>query len=67
MFDRQFRAFDAHTGKLLWKTTLPFAGVATPITYVAAGRQYVVIATSGQRNPKGPQGSAYIAFALPKR
>jgi quinoprotein glucose dehydrogenase len=31
------------------------------------GRQYVVIATSGARNPKGPHGSAYVAFALPDR
>jgi quinoprotein glucose dehydrogenase len=29
------------------------------------GKQYIVIATSGQRDPKGPQGGAYIAFALP--
>jgi quinoprotein glucose dehydrogenase len=29
------------------------------------GKQYVVIATSNARNPKGPQGAAYVAFALP--
>jgi len=29
------------------------------------GKQYVVIATSGSRNPTGPQGAAYVAFALP--
>ena len=32
-FDKKFRAFDKATGKLLWETTLPFAGNATPITY----------------------------------
>jgi quinoprotein glucose dehydrogenase len=37
----------------------------TPATYMVAGRQYVVIATSNERNPKAPQGSAYVAFALP--
>lgn len=67
VFDRQFRAFDTASGKLLWRATLPYAGVATPITYFAGGRQYVVIATSGQRDPKGPQGAAYVAFALPAR
>ena len=36
-FDRKFRAFDKQTGKLLWETTLPFAGNATPITYSGAG------------------------------
>jgi quinoprotein glucose dehydrogenase len=65
MFDRKFRAFDSRTGKLLWQTLLPYAGVATPITYSIAGRQYVLIATSGSRDPKGPQGAAYVAFALP--
>lgn len=66
IYDRKFRAFDAHTGEKLWEAVLPFAGVATPITYMLDGRQYVVIACSGSRDPKGPQGSAYIAFALPR-
>jgi quinoprotein glucose dehydrogenase len=29
-FDKKFRAFDKLTGKLLWETTLPAAGNATP-------------------------------------
>lgn len=66
IYDRKFRAFDAANGRLLWQTTLPYAGNATPITYSVDGRQYVVIAASGQRNPKGLQGSAYVAFALPR-
>ncbi|HET7346454.1 MAG TPA: hypothetical protein VFJ10_03950, partial [Acidobacteriaceae bacterium] len=61
----KFRAFDASTGKLLWETTLPFAGIATPATYEIGGKQYVVIAASGGRDPKGPVGGSYIAFALP--
>lgn len=65
IYDRKLRAFDARTGKLLWQGNLPYAGTATPSTYMIDGRQYVVIATSGARNPKGPQGVAYIAFALP--
>lgn len=64
IYDRKLRAFDSSTGQELWKDTLPFAGVATPITYMVDGRQYVVIACSGNRDPKGPQGAAYIAFAL---
>jgi quinoprotein glucose dehydrogenase len=65
IFDRKLRAFDSRTGALLWQHLLPYSGVATPITYMADGKQYVLIGTSGSRNPKGPQGSAYVAFALP--
>jgi quinoprotein glucose dehydrogenase len=65
IYDRKLRAFDAKTGKLLWEGELPYAGTATPSTYMIDGRQYVVIATSGVRDAKGPQGVAYVAFALP--
>ncbi|MBI3280183.1 MAG: PQQ-binding-like beta-propeller repeat protein [Acidobacteria bacterium] len=63
-YDRKFRAFDKLTGKLLWETTLPFAGNATPATYVVNGRQYLVIAAGGGKS-KTPAGGAYVAFALP--
>lgn len=66
VYDRKFRAFDARNGLVLWDADLPFAGVATPITYMIGGRQYVVIACSGGRDPKGPQGASYVAFALPE-
>jgi quinoprotein glucose dehydrogenase len=64
--DRKFHAFDTRNGKLLWETVLPFAGIATPSTYMVDGRQYVVIAASGGRDPRGPVGGQYIAFALPR-
>jgi quinoprotein glucose dehydrogenase len=64
-FDNKFRAFDKTTGKLLWETTLPFAGTATPITYEVDGRQYVVIAAGGNK-PNLPLGGVYVAYALPK-
>jgi len=64
-FDRRLRAFDSRTGELLWSAALPYAGNATPATYMIDERQYVVIAASGARDPKGPQGAAYVAFALP--
>jgi quinoprotein glucose dehydrogenase len=64
-FDRKIRALNSRTGELLWEATLPFAGVATPATYMADGKQYIVIATNGTRDPKGPQGAEYVAFALP--
>ena len=66
VFDRTFRALDSRTGNLLWQNQLPFAGMATPATYMVNGRQFVVIASSGGRDPKSPVGGAYIAFALPR-
>ena len=65
IYDRKIRAFDSHTGKLLWEADLPFAGNATPSTYMIDGKQYLVIACSAARDPKAPQGAAYVAFALP--
>jgi len=60
--DRKFRAFDKHTGKLLWETSLPGVGNATPCTYMSNGKQYVAISVSGtQENPAG----TIVAFALP--
>jgi quinoprotein glucose dehydrogenase len=65
-FDKKFRAFEAATGKLLWETTLPAAGNATPSTYMIDGTQYVVIACGGGKNG-APSGSSIVAFALPAR
>ncbi len=65
IYDRKIRAFNSDTGELLWEAELPFAGNATPATYMIDGKQYIVIATSGARDRKGPQGAAYVAFALP--
>lgn len=64
-FDKKFRAFDKTTGALLWQVALPFSGNATPATYVVRGRQFVVIAAGGGKDPKSPSGGVYVAFALP--
>jgi quinoprotein glucose dehydrogenase len=63
--DRKFRAYDKLTGKLLWETTLPASGNATPATYEVSGRQYVVIAAGGGKSG-APSGGSYVAFALPR-
>jgi len=48
---------------VLWETSLPAAGYATPSTYMVRGRQYVVIAAGGGK--LGTKSSdAYVAFAL---
>lgn len=64
-FDRKFRAFDKATGDLLWETALPFSGNATPITYEVGGRQFVVLAAGGGKDPRSRSGGVYLAFALP--
>src|SRR6202030_2087004 len=66
-FDKKFHAFDKSTGELLWEATLPFSGNATPATYEVNGRQFVVIAAGGGKDPKSPSGGVYVAFALPQQ
>jgi quinoprotein glucose dehydrogenase len=61
-YDRKFRAFDAHTGTVLWETTLPAAGNATPAVYEVDGKEYVVIGAGGGKG--APSGGTYVAFAL---
>ena len=65
-FDKKFRAFDKSTGALLWETTLPFSGNATPATYEVNGRQFVVIGAGGGKDLKSKSGGVYVAFALEK-
>jgi len=65
-YDKKFHVFDKSTGELLWETTLPFAGNATPATYEVNGRQFVVIAAGGGKDPKSRPGGVYVAFALPQ-
>jgi quinoprotein glucose dehydrogenase len=65
-YDKKLHAFDKTTGKLLWETTLPAAGNATPAVYEVNGKQFLVIASGGGKS-KAPSGSSYIAFALPSK
>ena len=63
--DEKIRAFDRRTGRQVWEYQLPAGGFATPITYMAEGKQYIVIAAGGSRGLK--PGGSYIAFALPDK
>ena len=63
-YDNKIRAYDKLKGTLLWEATLPFAGNATPSTYMVNGKQYIVIACGGGKNG-APSGGVYVAFALP--
>jgi quinoprotein glucose dehydrogenase len=57
---RMFRAFDKKTGKIVWEMELP-AGVSnSPMTYMANGKQYVLVGVSGRQYP-----GELVALALP--
>ncbi|MGQ9918730.1 MAG: outer membrane protein assembly factor BamB family protein [Bryobacteraceae bacterium] len=62
--DAKFRAFDKRTGRLLWEYQMDAAGNATPATYMAKGKQFVVIGAGGGKWGN-PSGGTYYAFALP--
>lgn len=62
--DNYLRAFDAKTGKELWKGRLHAGGQATPMTYLWKGRQYVVIAAGGSGMLGTKKGDEVVAFAL---
>lgn len=75
--DRRFRALDSSTGATLWETRLSAVPSSTPITYTAAGRQYVAVVAGGGNAHDGtwpiltpeidnPQGATTLwIFALP--
>ena len=62
--DRYLRAFDQKTGAQVWAGRLPAAGMATPMTYVWKGLQYVVIAAGGHGEAGAQTNDAIVAFAL---
>lgn len=64
--DRTLRAFSAADGKLLWSAELPASAHATPMTFEAGGKQYVVVSAGGSaKASEERQGDAVVAYALP--
>jgi alcohol dehydrogenase (cytochrome c) len=76
--DRWFRAYDAATGKALWRVRLDNVPASYPVTYSIGGRQYVAVATnegwvhvramlsvSGVRPPPAAGATLWV-FALPE-
>ncbi len=54
------RAYDKATGKEVGAVFIPAPQSGSPMTYMANGRQHIVVAVSG-----GPYSGEYISFALP--
>ncbi|BEO64486.1 glucose dehydrogenase (plasmid) [Serratia marcescens] len=64
--DYSLRAFDAQTGKEVWKTRLPIGSSATPMAYISPenGKEYIVVSVGGSAH--SPDVGDYImAFSLP--
>lgn len=56
--DSVLRAFDKASGKVVAEVVLPAAPSGTPMTYMADGKQYIVLAT---------QNGKLVAFSLPDK
>ena len=54
------RAYDKKTGKEVGAVYMPAAQSGSPMTYMAHGKQYIVVAVSG-----GAYSGEYIAYSLP--
>jgi quinoprotein glucose dehydrogenase len=65
--DNYLRAFSTNTGEKLWEGRLPAGGQATPMTYEANGKQYIVLAAGGHGSFGTKMGDYIIAWALPDR
>jgi quinoprotein glucose dehydrogenase len=57
---KMFRAFDKASGKVLWETELPAGTTGAPMTYLASGKQYIVVAVGGLNHP-----AEFVAYSLP--
>jgi hypothetical protein len=64
-FDQRLRAFDEATGRELWSAGLPAGAQALPVTYLAGGRQYVVVGAGGHDRLHTTMGDYVVAFTLP--
>ena len=79
--DRQFRAFNATDGKLLWQYSMPSGVTAVPTSFEVEGEQYVAVqagwGVDAQRMQAGidsltgkpkavPQGGTVMVFKLGK-
>jgi len=78
--DRMFRAFDVHTGEVLWETRLGTSVQGFPVSFMANGEQYIAVSTGvGGGSPRNvpravsPEirhpntGNALYVFKLPRR
>jgi len=60
-----YKAYDARTGKELWKFNCG-AGVNSPgVAYMVNGKQYIAVAAGGNNQIDSKRGNSVFVFALP--
>jgi len=60
-----YKAYDARTGKELWKYNCG-AGVNSPgVAYMVNGKQYIAVAAGGNNQIDAKRGNSVFVFALP--
>lgn len=79
--DRMFRAFDAKTGKELWKSVMPSGTEGVPTSFEVDGKQYIAVQSGWgvdaermqgsidlltKEKTNVPQGGVVMVFALDK-
>ena len=57
---KMFRAYDKATGDVIWEMELPGGVTSAPMTYLAGGKQYIVVVVGWDDMP-----SEYLALPLP--
>jgi len=62
--DDRLRAFDVETGKMLWAGELPASAQAAPMSYMADGKQFVLICAGGHGKLGTKRGDYVVAFAV---
>ncbi|MGN8197409.1 membrane-bound PQQ-dependent dehydrogenase, glucose/quinate/shikimate family [Salinisphaera sp. RV14] len=62
--DDYVRAYAMATGRQLWRARLPAGGDATPMTYEAGGRQYLLVTAGGHGTSGTTAGDYVIAYRL---
>lgn len=65
--DRYLRAIDMATGRELWRDKLSGGSQSTPMTYMAGGRQFVVMTTGQHMWFQTKASDEIVAYALPER
>ena len=58
---RMFRAWDKAGGEVVWETELAGGVSSAPMTYMAGGRQYILLTVAGV----GRSAAEWVALGLP--
>ena len=62
--DNYLRAYEETSGRELWRARLPGGGQATPMTYRANGKQYVVVSAGGHGAAGTDLSDAFVAYSI---